>query len=302
MATKSFKAKIVSLILKNTAKRRYNKKEEKLIKEFENEKASGEKQYILPSFKTDNNIEKETYKNIDIYIYNKNTKTNKTIFYFHGGGYVHRPQISHWKFLNKLASNLDIKIIVPIYPLAPFHKFNEMYDIMIPYYLKYINDNPNDEIIYMGDSAGGGFALSFYEYMIENNYQLPNKTIVFSPWVDLNTNNKEIRNYEKKDAMLTVRSTKLWGKLWAGNDLNNYLVSPTFYNHLDELNNVYIFLGTYEIFYPDVLMFYEKIKNNQHCNLYIGDKMNHVYPLYPIPEAKKAMEIIVKIIKEYKEC
>ncbi len=59
-----------------------------------------------------------------------------------------------------------------------------------------------------------------------------------------------------------------------------------------------IFTGTHEIFKVDVVEFYQKLQDaGRETQLVIGEKMDHVYPLYPIPEAKKAMNAILDWIK-----
>ena len=46
-----------------------------------------------------------------------------------------------------------------------------------------------ENIILMGDSAGGGFVLSFCQYLKQIKVKQPNNIIVFSPWVDLSMEN-----------------------------------------------------------------------------------------------------------------
>ena len=50
-----------------------------------------------------------------------------------------------------------------------------------------------------------------------------------------------------------------------------------------------LFTGTREILYPDILAFYEKMKaDGCEAELVIGEGMNHVYPLYGLPESRAA--------------
>ncbi len=57
-----------------------------------------------------------------------------------------------------------------------------------------------------------------------------------------------------------------------------------------------MFVGTREIFYPDVLEFYERLEAaDVGVQLIVGEGMNHVYPLYPMPEAEAALELVVRL-------
>ncbi|ASN05784.1 alpha/beta hydrolase family protein [Virgibacillus necropolis] len=58
-----------------------------------------------------------------------------------------------------------------------------------------------------------------------------------------------------------------------------------------------LFVGAHEILLPDARKF-KDIAESQGIiiNYYEYPKMNHVFLLYPIPEAKKARKEIIKII------
>ena len=97
--------------------------------------------------------------------------------------------------------------------------------------------------------------------------------------------------------MLSFYGLKEMGKLWAGNlDIKDYKVLPI-YGDISNLKDVYLFVGIREILYLDVTKFYDKLQdNNITSKLYVGEGMNHVYPVYPIPEAKEALKQICDII------
>jgi acetyl esterase/lipase len=42
-----------------------------------------------------------------------------------------------------------------------------------------------DNIIVMGDSAGGSLAIALSMYLRDNGYRLPRALVVMSPWVDM---------------------------------------------------------------------------------------------------------------------
>ena len=151
----------------------------------------------------------------------------------------------------------------------------------------------------MGDSAGGGLALGLSMYFAEKGLKTPDKLILLSPWIDLVMDNPEIENYIKDDPMLKPKELAVDASYWAnGTDLHDYRLSPI-YGDVDRLKDVYLFVGTHEIFYPDIVKFSHLLEEHHITHrLFIGDGLNHVYPAYPIPEAKEAIEQICKIIKE----
>ena len=77
-------------------------------------------------------------------------------------------------------------------------------------------------------------------------------------------------------------------------DAQDYRVSPLFGDNSD-LPRTLIFSGDNEIFYKDILRYYEKlIENGGDARLIVGSGMFHIYPLFPSPEAWDALKEIKK--------
>jgi acetyl esterase/lipase len=100
------------------------------------------------------------------------------------------------------------------------------------------------------------------------------------------------------DPMLGIDGLREMGETWAAElDPKDYKVSPLF-GEVDKLPKTTLFVGTHEIFYPDVVKFYNKLKDNGvDVELNVGEEMTHVYAIYPIvSESKDAFKHIVEII------
>jgi len=220
-----------------------------------------------------------------------------TVLYLHGGAYINDPSAYQWKLCDKLVQKAGAEVIFPIYPLTPNHTWDETFDLLTVLYSD-ILENAAGPVILMGDSAGGGLAAAFCEYLAEKGMEQPDKLILFSPWMDISMSNPEAAAYEKADPMLSAYGLIEMGKCWAGElDTQDYRVSPIF-GDISVLHDVYLFVGTREIFYPDVTAFYEMLQAQGIASeLYIGEGMNHVYPTYPIPEANDALDQVCAILQ-----
>ncbi|CAM3164921.1 alpha/beta hydrolase [Streptobacillus felis] len=216
----------------------------------------------------------------------------EVVLYLHGGSYLHDPDPNHFKFLNKLIPSTDIKVILPVYPKAPKNTFKYAYEKVIELYKEMSKDK---SVILMGDSAGGGFVLGLAQEIKRLNLREPKKLIVISPWVDLTMENPDILVYEKVDPWLKYSKSVPTAKSWSGGeDLKDPRLSPT-YGDISALKNLTIFIGTRDILYPDVKILADKVKD---VNLIIGKNLNHDYPFFPIPEAKEAINQIIRIVNE----
>ena len=227
-------------------------------------------------------------------IFNDAEDTDYSIVYLHGGIYVEQIMNVHISFCNRLAKKVNGTVFAPLYPLAPNHTCEETYEILEKLYRYLLGlDRP---IVVMGDSAGGGLAAAFAEYLAQIDLPQPKDLILISPWLDISMSG----NYDEVeyDPLSGVPGLKEMGKAWAGDlDVKDYRVSPM-YGDVSGLSKTTLFVGTHEILYVDVVKFHEKLKENGiDVELNIGEGMNHVYPVYPlVPESKEAFKHIVDVI------
>ena len=191
----------------------------------------------------------------------KNTEegeNSKYIVYFHGGSYMAEATQNHWDFLEQLVKDIGYTVIMPDYPLAPKNTYKEVYAMVEPLYKEIIEKVGNDNVIFMGDSAGGGLALGLYEKVAEGNVELPAKTILISPWLDVRLENENIQKVEKNDTVLNKEALRIAGIAYAGTDgIDSYLVNPI-EGDVSTLRNIKIWIGTYDILEPDCQLLQEK--------------------------------------------
>lgn len=207
------------------------------------------------------NIETKQYKGRNIFIITTNEKqTNKKILYFHGGSYMAEATSNHWKFIEQLAKDTGATIILPDYPLSPKYTYKDVFNMVEPLYKEIIEQTGSENLIIMGDSAGGGLGLALEEKLGEQNIPMPAKTILISPWLDVRLNNPEIEKIEKVDNILNKESLRLAGIAYASNEgMENYLVNPID-GDLSKLQNVTILIGTHDILNPDAKLLQQKAK------------------------------------------
>lgn len=241
------------------------------------------------------------YDGMQTFIWNDQHSANqKVILYLHGGAYINQPTSYHFKSVAAMAKQLNAKVVLPIYPKAPRYQWTDTYPKVEMIYKELIEITEQSNITVMGDSAGGGLALGMAMYIRDHQLPQPKDIVVLSPWVDVHTNHPNIYKYEPVDPMLSSGVVDKIGERWAGNEqaMDHPYVSPIFCN-FEGLGKISIFVGTREILYPDNEKLHELLisKGIQH-NYTVAAKMNHVYPLYPIPEAKEAQQAIVDIIRE----
>jgi len=224
-------------------------------------------------------VSEEKINGSTVYTLTPSQQPQYVVLYLHGGAYVNDASNMYFKFCDRLAQQVNAQVVFPIYPLAPNHTWEETFTLLTEIYQGRLNE-ASVPVIVMGDSAGGGLSVAFCEYLTEIGLLQPDKIILFSPWMDVSMSNAEAAAYEDSDPMLSAYGLVEMGRYWAGElDLKDYRVSPIF-GDISVLKNVSLFVGTREIFYPDVTSFYNLLQEQGVASrLYIGEGMNHVYPL-----------------------
>ncbi|MBR6428904.1 MAG: alpha/beta hydrolase [Clostridia bacterium] len=251
----------------------------------------------LPRLKYASEVEDTELFGCRMMVFSGSDAPERTVIYMHGGAYVNEITRYHLRFCDTLAQRVNARVIAPIYPLAPNHGYAETYEIIDALYDAELSRGL--PIIMMGDSAGGGFAAAFCEKLVREGRPLPQSEVLLSPWVDVSMSGSDYAAYRDTDPMVGLERIRTMGKSWARElDTKDPLISPL-YGSAEGLPKTLVFLGTRELLYPDIVEFCEKLENaGVPVQLEIKRGMNHVYPVYPIPEAKEAMDIIEEFVLE----
>lgn len=221
---------------------------------------------------------------------------SKILFYLHGGAFLAGMVKQQWNTIAKIGKLCYCQVIIPEYPLAPENNYRDALNMILAAYKKLLLQNNSSDIIFIGDSAGGGLMFSFALLLREHKIELPAKLIALSPWVDVSMVNPEAKNLEAADPLIQVAGLKKAGELYAdGQSPAHPLISPL-YGDIKDFPETHIFAGTHDILQPDEKLFAEKaIKNKIEMHYHEYPGMIHGWMFLPIPEAKKAVKHIVDI-------
>jgi len=252
---------------------------------------------IISGFSVDNNI----VNGRNVYqISPKGIKSGKYVVFLHGGGYINNIFRQHWKFAAKIVRETNCTFIIPDYPLAPAVTFEEAFAMLEAVYKNLLACTSAEDIILMGDSAGGGLALALAEKQKNDGTPQPAQLILIAPWLDVTMTNPEIQEVQKNDVSLQADNLVLAGQAWAGkSDPKNYLVSPI-YGPLDGLPKISIFIGTHDILFPDCIKLKTLLEGKGIAvNYFEYPKMFHDWVMIvSLDESKTAISQICSLIAE----
>lgn len=230
----------------------------------------------------------------------KQNVSKKVILYLHGGAYILNILRFHWNFIEELLYKTNATIVVVDYPLAPDACYKDVYDCIEAVYLELLAEVSPQNIIFMGDSAGGGIALGFAQKLRNNNKPQPSQIILLSPWLDITMSNPDIIKVDKKDKLLGIKGLQMAGQAYAETlDMKDYKVSPI-YGNFSGLGKVSVFIGTHDLFIADTRkMKYLMNKENIPINYFEYPKMFHVWALLTsLKESQHAIDQMALLIND----
>jgi monoterpene epsilon-lactone hydrolase len=221
------------------------------------------------------------------------------VLYLHGGAYVHPPEADHWRFVGTLVSELGATVTLPLYPLAPDHRWDSTLPVVREAYQRMAAvTDPADQVV-MGDSAGGGMTLVLAQELKAAGRPQPRDLVLISPWLDITASDPEMATLDRRDPYLSIPGLVEAGRLYAGTlDRADPRLSPL-NGELDGLGRIGVFIGSRDVLYADARRLHAKATR---CGIDIGyyeyEDMFHAWVLeQSIPEARRATRRIVDILR-----
>jgi acetyl esterase/lipase len=188
-------------------------------------------------------------------------------------------------------------ITAPDYPLAPTYTYVDAFDMVVKLYKQMMQTNEAENMILMGDSAGGGFALALAQRLRDEHLPQPGKIILLSPWLDITLTNECIKSIDRIDPFLGIEGLLEAGKQYAGfASPDNYLLSPL-YGSLKGLGKIFVFAGSNEILVADTRKLKSLAAMQQvDITYYEYPDMFHAWMLLNLPESKKTKQQLAALI------
>ncbi|GEK29346.1 alpha/beta hydrolase fold domain-containing protein [Furfurilactobacillus siliginis] len=222
------------------------------------------------------------------------------VLYLHGGSFWNQPRGMQVRFARQLADVISGTVLMPIYPLAPTHDHKDVLNMLDGLYRQILTKVAPDKLILLGDSAGGGLALSLAEHLKEVGLPQPKNVIGLSPVLDVGLTNPAIASYENKDLVLDRYSQQvMMGHYYARHTTtDDWRVSPI-YGNVQGLGHIAIFVGSDELLYPDAVKFRDQAQaDGVHLDFFEFPHMMHNFYTLPMPEATVAFDQLVRLIEQ----
>jgi monoterpene epsilon-lactone hydrolase len=220
------------------------------------------------------------------------------VVYLHGGAYFAEMTKQHWSFVDELVGKLGCPVEVPIYGLAPQHDHREAFHLLDALFAELVADHDAKEVVFVGDSAGGGLALAFAQTLLETDRPQPGLVVLISPWLDISLDNPAIAAVELHDPWLSSVGLRVVGAAWAADaDPTDPRVSPI-NGSLRGLAPIDAYIGTRDLFLPDTRKLRDLVfASGGDIRLHEAEGAFHVYVLTPVAEGRRDRTCIIEGVR-----
>ncbi|NLK95830.1 MAG: alpha/beta hydrolase [Clostridiales bacterium] len=283
----SLTREVYGRFLSNTYSDIFTRDAEK-IKEENIERYNGD--WSIPEGYTNDVITMDNFK-MEL-IKNTSSDSNKVILQLHGGGYVFGLDNSYRDIAVRYSKlSMGAAVLTPDYRVGTISPYPAALNDAVEAYKWLIEHGYKGEnIIVVGDSAGGGLALGTVLYLKDNNIELPAGVITMSAWTNLGCDSESYKNNVDKDVIfgpiLGANSDFNPSDIpYVGNNnIKDPYLSP-FYGDYEGFPKMLMQVGTNELLYDDTINVYEKAKSQGvdvkettyygmfHCFQLGGDKL-----------------------------
>jgi len=230
----------------------------------------------------------------------ENTQSNSVILYLHGGGYAIGSVNTHRSMVARIAKASRTPALIIDYRLAPEHPFPAaLHDASGAYQYLLEQGYNNQQIILMGESAGGGLVLSTMLCLRDDGIPLPAAAVLMSPFTDLTASGESVQTRRKQDPMNKPEDIVITQHYVGDCDPAHPMLSPLFAD-LSGLPPLYIQVGDDEIMLSDSTRLAEKArKSGVEVEIEIWECMWHVWQFFApfLPEANQAIQNIAKFVQ-----
>jgi len=223
----------------------------------------------------------------------------RVILYLHGGAFVFGSVASYRRRVLRVAHRCHAEVFLPEYRQAPEHPFPAALDDAVAAWLLIRQLRPGAPAHIVGDSAGGGLALSLLLRLRDASLPLPAGAVLLSPWTDLSVSGALAKRHLGKDLWFTTAHLEAWARYYVGKaNARSPDVSPVFGNYVG-LPPLLLVAGGDELLVDDAVRVWTNARAaGVDARIVVGTGMQHNYPLaLPwLAESREAWRIATQFL------
>ncbi len=229
----------------------------------------------------------------------KNKKSNATLLYFHGGGYTFHGAVSK-RFAAMLAHRIGARVFAADYRLTPEHPHPAQAEDALAAWEYILHDIPAEQIVVIGDSAGGHMSLMLLQTLREKSLAYPALCVGLCPWTDIGDRGRSLFENDATDLVQGWMALQFGEWLDPESKFGREQLSPISYDYAG-LGPIYLQAGGREVLRDMIVDFAEQQKaNGAEVEIDLWPDMPHVFQAYDTTQksSREALARLSEIIAE----
>ena len=244
------------------------------------------------------NIKKISLSDCDAWLIHRDgNPDDRIVYYIHGGGFVNSCTRLRMRFVSYIANNFHYNVFSIDYRLAPEYMFPCALNDCLEGYEPLLKDYKSENIVFVGESAGGNLILSLALLLKEKGLPQPAAIYSNSPATQLAEYTDSYRKYSLKRDFIVAEGIieNMEGIYFNREDVRNPYVSPL-YGDLKDLPPVWLSASNCECLLDDSIMMYEKLKDaGNDTILQTYDDLCHAFIISP-----QMKEVVKNVYPDFK--
>jgi monoterpene epsilon-lactone hydrolase len=216
-------------------------------------------------------------------------RPERTIVYFHGGGYFFGGLGTHRPACALLARYAKACVLSVDYRMAPEHHCPAPVEDGVAWWRELVRKGVDPaNVVFAGDSAGAGLATAVMVSAREQGLPMPAGAVLFSPFADMSCSGESMISQRHCEQMFVAAMVPQAAALYLnGRPATDPLASPVFAD-LRGLPELFMFASQHEILLSDATRLHDNArKQGVTSTLTVRPKMPHVWPiLVVLPEGR----------------
>jgi epsilon-lactone hydrolase len=234
-----------------------------------------------------------------------NLATDRVVLYLHGGAFEALSPRDYQSFCSSLAVLLDAAVVVPDYRLAPEHPFPAAVEDVVAAYRGLLDaGHPAQSVALIGDSAGGGLALSCLIDAGRHGLAQPAAAVAISAWADLTLESDAHRRCATTDPFISTQMLRRAAAHYlAGADATDPLASPAHATSEDlgSLAPILLQAAANEVLAHDSVAVAQRIAAaGGDVTLELCPEAFHAWHIagFGVPESARALESLTRFVRD----
>lgn len=226
----------------------------------------------------------------------------RAVVHLHGGGYATGSVSSFRGLASHVARATRARVLAVEYRLAPEHPYPAALDDAVAAYGHVLAaGHAPEQVVFVGDSSGGGLVLATLLALRERGEPLPRAAVCLCPWTDLTLSGASLQSNADADPMVSASTLALMAEAYLGDvDPRTPTASPLFAD-LHGLPPLLVQVGSAEVLLDDATRFAAAAEAaGVEVTLEVWDDAFHVWHAFAdlLPEARDAVARIGAYVDE----